>query len=196
MPSEGRLRKARNAALILLAIVGLMAFAIAMTRANVGLHGPHTKRVSSASLEPALAAAIEVKLGELKMRSVDEALEFALRQTRTRLRFGLGHPTRLEFGPAEREANCIEYAHFFARVFDMAAQKNKLHAKAYVVHSSRADVFNMVIPLPGLRDHDWVLIADDTPGDKRHWLVDPTFDDVWLGWDLTKNVDGDVKTIP
>jgi hypothetical protein len=25
------------------------------------------------------------------------------------------------------------------------------------------------------------------------WFVDPTFDDAGLGWDLTKNVRGDVK---
>ena len=190
------MRKARNIGLIVLAIVGLLAFAVAMTRAHVGLHAPHSTRISAAMLEPALSAAVEVKLAESRLRTVEQAMQFSLRQTGTALRFGLGHPTRLTFGVLEREANCIEYAHFFARVFDMAAQKNKLPAKAYVVHSTRADVFDMVVPLPGMRDHDWVLIADNTPGEKRHWLVDPTFDDVWLGWDLSKNVDGDVTTIP
>lgn len=187
------MRKARTALLVVLAIVGLLLFAIAMTRANVGLSAPHTPSASAATLDPALRAAIEVKLSEARLVSVEEALRFSLRHTGAALHFGLGHPTRLSFGPAEREANCIEYAHFFARVFGMAAEKNKLPAKAWVVHSGRADVFGMVVPLPGLRDHDWVLIADDTPGDKRLWFVDPTFEDIGLGWDLGKNVRGDVK---
>jgi len=185
-------KKARVFALALLAIVGLSLFAIALTRANVGLLGPHSTRAPAVTLDKALEAAIEFKLRETRIDSVEEAVTFSLRMTGARLHFGLGHPTRLTFGAEEREGNCIEYAHLFARIFDMAASRGKLRARAYVVHSARAEVFEKVVPLPGLRDHDWVVIEDETPGDKRQWFVDPTFEDAWLGWDLTKNVKGSV----
>ncbi|MDI1475121.1 hypothetical protein [Polyangium sp. y55x31] len=186
-------KKARVFVLALLAIVGLTLFAIALTRANVGLSGPHTTRASSATLDKPLEAAIEFKLREARLATVEEALELSLRLTGARLHFGLGHPTRLSFGAEEREGNCIEYAHLFARIFDMAAARSKLSARAYVVHSAQAEVFEKVVPLPGLRDHDWVVIEDDTPGEKKQWFVDPAFEDAWLGWDLTHNVKGDVK---
>ncbi|MDI1451497.1 hypothetical protein [Polyangium sp. 6x1] len=183
-------KKARVFALALLAIVGLTLFAIALTRANVGLDGPHTTRASSATLDKPLEAAIEFKLREARPATVEDAIELSLRMTGARLHFGIGHPTRLSFGAEPREGNCIEYAHLFARIFDMAAARSKLPARAYVVHSARAEVFEKVVPLPGLRDHDWVVIEDDTPGAKRQWFVDPAFEDAWLGWDLTKNVKG------
>jgi len=186
-------KKARIFALALLVIVGLTLFGIALTRANVGLEGPHTTRVSSATLDKSLEAAIEFKLREARPATVEDAIELSLRLTGARLHFGLGHPTQLSFGAEPREGNCVEYAHLFARIFDMAAARSKLPARAYVVHSDRAEVFEKVVPLPGLRDHDWVLVEDETPGASRQWFVDAAFEDAWLGWDLTHNVKGNVK---
>ncbi len=186
-------KKARVFVLALLAIVGLTLFASALTRANVGLVGPHTTRASAATLDKPLEAAIEFKLGETRLKTVEEAVRFSLRMTGARLHFGLGHPTRLSFGPEEREGNCIEYSHLFARLFDMAAARSKLSARAYVVHSASAEVYERVVPLPGFRDHDWVIVEDDTPGEKQQWFVDAAFEDAWLGWDVKQNVQGAVK---
>jgi hypothetical protein len=187
-------KKARTIVLTIAAVVGLLLFAVALTRAHVSLVAPHTTKPSAATLDPALRGAVEFLLGgDARPHTVEDAIRFSLKQTSARLHFGLGHPTNLSFSAAEREANCIEYSHMFARVFGMAAEKGKLSARAYVVHSARAEVFGSVVPLPGMRDHDWVLVVDDTSSENQLWFVDPTFDDALLGWDLKENVAGEVK---
>lgn len=180
--------------LALVALVGLGIFGIAMARARVSLLGPHVVQVSLARFDAPLDAAVRFQIEAEKPRSLEEALKFSLRVTGQQLRFGLGHPTKFAFGAEHRSGNCIEYAHLFTRVFEMAANRGKIAAKAYVVHSSRAEVFNRVLPFPGLRDHDWVVIVDKS--DKQQWFVDPAFDDAGLGWDLKTNVVGDIRVIP
>lgn len=186
------MRKLRRVVLGILALLGLLVFAVVMTRARVGLAGPHAVGPSLARFDAALDAAVRFQIEAEKPRTVEDAMQLSLKLTGDHLHFGLGHPTQFAFGATRRSGNCIEYAHLFARIFDMAAMRGKIAAKAYVVHSARAEVFGRMLPLPGLRDHDWVVIVDDV--DKRKWFVDPTFDDAWLGWDLATNVQGDVRT--
>lgn len=185
------MRKLLRIALALLAIVGLLVFCVVLARARVGLLGPHVVQPSLARLDAALDAAVRYQIEAEKPKTVEEALELSLKLTGNQLRFGLGHPTKYSFGAESRAGNCIEYAHLSSRIFDMITTRSKIAAKAYVVHSSRAEVFGRVLPLPGFRDHDWVVIVDNV--DKRKWFVDPTFDDAGLGWDLATNVVGDVR---
>jgi hypothetical protein len=193
-PRPPRLRKLIfRLVFALLALVGLTIFGIALARSRVGLIGPHIVQGSLARFDAPLDAAIRFQIEAEKPRNVEEALRFSLKRTGYQLRFGLGHPTKFAFGAEERPGNCIEYANLFVRIFDLVATRGKIAAQAYVVHSSRAEVFHRVLPLPGLRDHDWVVIVDKT--DKRQWFVDPTFDDAGLGWDLTTNVVGDVRVV-
>jgi hypothetical protein len=172
--------------------LGLLLIGIAITRAGVGLVGPHVVQPSLARLDAPLDGAIRFQIASENPHTVEEALRFSLKITGNQLRFGLGHPTNYSFGAEPRAGNCIEYAHLFVRIFEMTTIQDKIAAKAYVVHSSRAEVFEHVVPLPGLGDHDWVMIVDNV--DKRQWFVDPTFDDAWLGWELTTNVVGDIHT--
>ena len=61
-----------------------------------------------------------------------------------------------------------------------------------MVHSE-ARVLGQKLPMRGLDDHDWVLVVPGDPKEKRRF-VDPTFYDLGLGWDITSNVSGAVKT--
>lgn len=187
------MRKILRFVLALLAVVGLLIFGFALARARVALLGPHIVQVSLARLDAPLDAAVRYQIEAEKPQTVEAALKFGLKITGQQLRFGLGHPTKYAFGAETRAGNCIEYAHLFARVFDMAATKGKIAAKVYVVHSTRAEVFGYVLPFPGFRDHDWVIIVDNV--EKKQWFVDPTFDDAGLGWDLQTNVVGDIKVL-
>jgi len=187
------LRKLLRFNLVVLAAVGLVLAGIALTRAHIGLTGPHNVQPSLARLDAPLDAAVRFQIAAEKPQTVDEALRFALKVTGNQLRFGLGHPTKYTFGAESRSGNCIEYAHMFVRIFEMAGARGKIATKAYVVHSTRAEVFGRVLPLPGLQDHDWVLIVDDV--DKRQWFVDPAFHDAWLGWDIETNVVGKVRVV-
>jgi hypothetical protein len=185
------LRKFLRYALILLAILALPVVGIFVTRSHVGLLGPHIVQPSRARLDAPLDAAVRFEIAAEKPRTVAEAVTFSLKLTENQLRFGLGHPTKYAFGAEVRSGNCIEYAHLFVHVFEMVATRGSIAAKAYVVHSSRAEIFGRSLPFPGLHDHDWVVIVDNV--DKRQWFVDPTFDDMWLGWDLKTNVVGDIR---
>jgi hypothetical protein len=184
-------RKPIRILLAMVAILGLVVVFIALARARVSFLGPHIVQPSLARFDSSLDAAIRYQIEAEKPQSVDDALRLALKITGNQLRFGLGHPTKFAFGADGRAANCIEYSHLFVKIFEMAASRHKIAAKAHVVHSSRAEVFGYMLPLPGLRDHDWVVIVDNV--DKRKLFVDPTFDDAGLGWDLTTNVVGDVR---
>jgi hypothetical protein len=157
------------------------------------LLAPHTARRSAAVLEKPLERAVDASLGKTTVDSVESALDFSLAASDRLLRFGLGHPQSLSFAAAEREGNCIEYAHLFARVFEKAAAKGKLDARVYVVHSARAELFGRKVPFAGWEDHDWVLIQQGTGEEARRWYVDPTMHDAGLGWDISANVRGAVK---
>jgi len=187
-------RKSLRFLLAILALVALGIITIAMARARVGLFGPHVVQPSLARFDAALDAAVRFQIEAEKPQTADDALRLALKMTGNQLRFGLGHPTKFAFGADGRSGNCLEYSHLFVKIFEMTANRNKIAAKAYVVHSSRAEVFGRVLPFPGLRDHDWVVIVDNV--DKRKLFVDPTFADAGLGWDLATNVVGDVRPLP
>jgi hypothetical protein len=143
---------------------------------------PHTVKPSAARFDPDLQKRLDGAVGARRAPTVTQAIEIALEETGSRLHFGLKHKTRLDFGPDEREGNCIEYAHFFAAAFDMTARSNGLAARAWTVHSAEARVLGLRVPGRGWGDHDWVLVADETTGGR--WYVDPTMADAGFGWDI------------
>ncbi len=178
-----------------LAVVLLFATAAgaALPHFAFALLPPHTARRSTAVLDKALERAVDGSLARATPDSVESAMDIALSASDRLLHFGLTHPTSLSFAAAEREGNCVEYAHLFARVFDKAAARAKLDARAYVVHSAKAEVLGYKVPLPGWDKHDWVLIQQGTGDDAQRWYVDPTMHDAGLGWDISANVKGTVK---
>jgi hypothetical protein len=178
-----------------LAVVLLFATAAgaALPRFAFQLLPPHTAKRSSAVLERPLERAVDATLAKAAPDSVESAMDVSLSVSDKILHFGLDHPQSLSFAAASREGNCVEYAHLFARVFDRAAARAKLDARAYVVHSGKAEVLGHKLPFRGFEDHDWVLIQEGSGDDARRWYVDPTMHDAGLGWDVSASVRGTVK---
>ncbi len=154
---------------------------------------PHTAKRSGAVLERPLERAVDATLASAAPDSVESAMDVSLSVSDKILHFGLGHTQSLSFAAASREGNCVEYAHLFARVFDRAAARAKLDARAFVVHSGKAEVLGHKVPFRGFEDHDWVLIQEGSGDDARRWYVDPTMHDAGLGWDISASVRGTVK---
>lgn len=185
-----------------LAVVLLFATAAAAAIPHYALEllAPHTVKRSAAVLDKPLEKALDAAIEKTEIASVDDAMNFSLSATDKLLHFGLEHPTSMSFSGADREGNCIEYAHLFAHVFDRVASKSGLSARAFAVHSAKARVFGRALPMRGWDDHDWVLIQDGTGAEASRWFVDPTFNDMGLGWDISANVRGpisaDVKAQP
>ena len=176
-------------------VVGVVLVARSFVAAIlVTFQAPHGARQAMASLDRELSRAVETQIDEAKIESLDELVELSLGMTGERLRFGLGHKTSLAFGSKVREGNCIEYAHLFATVFNRAADRKRIAARAYVVHSD-ARVVGLRLPVRGLDDHDWVMVVP-TAGGARPLFVDPTFHDLGLGWDISRSVSGDVRAPP
>lgn len=174
------------------------AAAAALPHYAFELLAPHIARRSQAALDEDFSRLIEAALDKSKPDTVDAALDFSLSATDKFLHFGLSHPTSKTFTITPREANCIEYAEMFARVFERAVKGAHIDARVFVVHSSKARLFGQKVPLRGWEDHDWVLIEDRSAGPKeeiRRLYVDPTLHDVQLGWDISTNVKGSV-TLP
>lgn len=169
------------------------AAAAALPHFAVEFLPPHSVKRSAAVLDKPLERAVDTALAKTEIKSVEEAMDFALSASDKLLRFGLEHPTSMSFTAAEREGNCIEYANLFARVFDKAAAKGGLSARAYAVHSAKAQLFGRAVPMRGWDDHDWVLIQDGSGAEARRWYVDPTLHDAGLGWDVSANVRGPVS---
>src|SRR4051812_17719539 len=178
-----------------LAIILLFATAAgaALPRYAFEFLPPHAAKRSAAVLDDGLGKAVDAGLARTEITSVEGAMDFSLSVSDKLFHFGLEHPTSLAFVAAEREGNCIEYAHLFAKVFDKAAARGGLAARAYVVHSARAQVFGRAVPMRGWEDHDWVLIQEGTGEEARRWFVDPTLHDFGLGWDISPNVRGPIK---
>jgi hypothetical protein len=176
-----------------LAVILLFATAAgaALPRYAFELLPPHTAKRSAAALDKPFERAVDGAVAKTTIDSVEAAMDFSLAVTDRMLHFGLDHPTSMAFA-AEREGNCIEYAHLFARVFEKAAAKGGLEARVYVVHSGKAQVFGRPMPFRGWNDHDWVLIQDGSGDEARRWYVDPTMHDAGLGWDISTNVRGPV----
>jgi hypothetical protein len=181
--------------------LGVLAFVLlfataagaALPRFAFQLLPPHTAKRSAAVLEKPLERAVDASLAKAQLDSVQAAMDFSLSASDKLLHFGLEHPQSLSFTAAEREGNCIEYAHLFARIFDKAAAVAKLDARAWVVHSAKAEVLGRKLPFRGWGDHDWVLIREGSGDDAKLWYVDPTMHDAGLGWDISANVRGTVK---
>jgi hypothetical protein len=183
-----------TAALLLLAT----AAGAALPHYAFELLTPHVARRSQAALDEDLARLIETALDKTRPDTVDAALDFSLSATDKFLHFGLSHPTSRAFTTTPREANCIEYAELFAKIFERTVKGAHLDARVYVVHSGKARLFGQKVPLHGWEDHDWVLIEDHSAGPKeeaRKLYVDPTLHDMQLGWDIATNVKGTV-TLP
>ncbi|MEO7330507.1 MAG: hypothetical protein ABI193_18170 [Minicystis sp.] len=160
------------------------------------LQAPHAAHRSTAVLDEGLRQALDAGIAKSEPDTVEKAVDFSLAVTDKILHFGLSHPTSKTFTITPREANCIEYAELFARVFDKAAAEKHLPARAFVVHSDKARFFGQKVPMKGWGDHDWVLIEDKSGDDKappRRWYVDPTLHDAGLGWDISSNVKGEIK---
>lgn len=168
------------------------AAAAAVPRFAFELLAPHVVKRSTASLDKPLEKAIATALDKTTITTVEEAMDFSLSVTDKLLHFGLDHPTSMSFTAADREGNCIEYANLFARVFDKAAHKGGLTARAFAVHSDKAHLFGRAVPLKGFGDHDWALIQDGQGDEAQRWFVDPTMHDAGLGWDVSANVKGAV----
>jgi hypothetical protein len=153
---------------------------------------PHHVKLPAATLDRELAQAIDARVDAAQPRAAEHVLQLALDATAARLHFGLGHRTNLAFG-AEREGNCIEYAHLFATVFERARARARVEARAYVVHSDDARVLGERLGAPGLGDHDWNLVVVRTAEGARTLFVDPTLYDAGMGWDIRGSVAGDVR---
>lgn len=157
------------------------------------LFAPHSVQPSRASLDSRLSQKIADALQQKAPSTADEVLAFALKTTGEHLHFGLDHKTQFSFGENEREANCIEYAHLFVKIYSMAAKKAGLSFKAYAVHSANAKVLGARVPMPGWQDHDWVCIElwPQSPEPKRLY-VDPTLYDAGFGWNIQGSVKGTI----
>jgi hypothetical protein len=156
---------------------------------------PHSAVRSGAVLKEPLAKELVAARQGAELPDVPALIRFTLAQTRPRLHFGLDHKTSLAFDQTEREGNCIEYSHLFAKLFDETATDAGLRASAYVVHSGRAHLLGMRIPRRGWNDHDWVLVVerDASNAEAARYFIDPSFDDSGLGWNIKPSVRGEVK---
>jgi len=177
------------------------AVAIVSTTASIGfalgsfsfeLLPPHVAKKTSAVVDAKLSAEIDAEATKSAPKTVDDVVRASLRLTDSHLHFGLDHPTLLSFNATEREANCIEYAHLFAFAFDRIATRSSVKARAFVVHSSKARLFGMKIPMKGWEDHDWAIVDAGT----TRRFVDPTLNDSGLGWNIEANVKGSVSVPP
>jgi hypothetical protein len=155
---------------------------------------PHHVRLSAATLTPTLARHLDAEVAAKAPATVDEALQVALEATARHLHFGLSHRTSLSFDDAEREGNCIEYAHLFAAAFARASAVAHIDARAFVVHSDDARVLGEKLGIPGYGDHDWNLVVLHGPNGEKRIYVDSTMYDAGLPWDIEGSVRGEVKT--
>jgi len=175
------------------AITGaLLLFAATAAEASQRMfvfRAPHKVHRSDAHVEAGLQKQLVAELRNAPVGNIESAIRFAVDATGRALHFSLGHKTSMYFGTAERAANCIEYANLFASFFDVTAKTLNLPASAYVVHSANARVLGNKMPFRGWKDHDWAMVVTR---DGRRWFVDPTLADAGLGWDIEKNVEGEV----
>jgi hypothetical protein len=190
---RGRRSIKRAAALGSIAAIGLLDVGFAGADAparGLSIDPPHHVRKSAATLDLALTREVYAEVVDADVRSTRDAIELALRITGRHLTFGLSHRTSLAFGVTDREANCVEYAHLFAKIFDFVQRKGQLGARAYEVHSDKASFFGIRIAFRGLGEHDWALVVDRNG---QRTFVDPTFADAGLDWDIHSNVHGELS---
>jgi hypothetical protein len=150
----------------------------ALAHSLLELSPQHVVSKTKAELDPALQKEIIDGMRGRSIKTADDVVAYALEHSRAQLHFGMAHKTSLRFG-AEREANCVEYAHFFAKVTAIVAKEAKIDLRVRVVRS-KATMGGKAIPLKGWDTHDWVLIR---AGEQR-LRIDPSFDDAGLGAEL------------
>jgi hypothetical protein len=153
---------------------------------------PHVVRRGAAQLDAAFGRRVDRDAAAAKLAAPEDLVAFALRETAAALHFGLGHRTRLAFDGADREGNCVEYAELFAAIVER--ERGPLDVRVWIVRSD-ARVLGSAVPDPAWKDHDWVLVAARAraPEGPRRLYVDPTLDDMGLGWDLAPAVRGAVR---
>ncbi len=156
----------------------------AALRGLLELSPAHAVVSPGATLAPTLRAEVLAGMKGRAFASSADVVSYALEVSRAKLHFGMDHSTSLRFGEAEREGNCIEYAHLFGEVVELVAKEAKIDMKVRVVRS-RATLAGQRIPLEGWDTHDWVLVKAGT----ETRLLDPSFDDAGLGVELEKVVD-------
>lgn len=175
--------------MILAAAFLLLALAVPLARWGVRLGPHHAVLPSRAQLDPDLERSLLEDLAKIKPSTVPEAIQASLRLTGKQFHFGLRHHTTLVFGIPAREGNCVEYAQLFLFIFKEAEGLSNLQARARAVRSE-ASLWGYKIPSRAWNDHDWVLIEEGNSG--KRWYVDPTMFGAHLGWNLEKNICGEV----
>ncbi len=187
-------RRLRQAGLLGVAVVLLVVGIRLAPMAVVRFNGPHRFSAPAAILD----AAVVQSLGHVpRSSSAEELIAVALDETSRRLHFGLSHRTTLQFGSAEREGNCIEYAHLFASLVRRFGRDAGLDVTATVVRSFDPRLAGQTIPGRSFADHDWVLVEAGhgaPPAGQQRWFVDPSLHDLGLGWDIEHLVRGPVGT--
>ena len=175
----------------IIAIVGVAMLARnTIAQMVVTFQTPHLVRAPTAVVDQVLAQSLDMEAAAAKIGTPDNLVSFALRMTAGALHFGLVHRTSLSFDGAEREGNCVEYAHLFASILNR--EHGSVDARAWVVRSD-AKVLGRTMPDAAWKDHDWVLVVVCTPEATRRLFVDPTLYDMGLGWDISRAVHGDVR---
>lgn len=166
----------------------MLAFALAAPL--FVLDPPHKVGRSQAKLESTLKTQLAADLRDAPVpATVQGAIRYAVEATGKALHVAPAHKTSMYFGTAERGANCVEYAHFFAAVFDLAAKQLGVQAQAWPVHSRRARPVAKKQPLRAWKDHDWALVRDKAG---NRFFVDPALADSGGPWDISDAVGGEV----
>jgi hypothetical protein len=180
-----------RAGLAILTIVAVTSLVrVAPAQMLITLRAPHAVRDPKAIVDDGLLERIDARAAAAKIETPEQLVAFALHETGSMLHFGLAHPTRLRFDATDREGNCVEYAELLATVLNR--ERAQLHARAWVVRSD-ARLLGHAIVDPAWKDHDWVLLVVHSTDGTRRLYVDPTLDDMGLGWDLSRAVRGDVR---
>jgi hypothetical protein len=151
---------------------------------------PHTARAPTATLDAPLSRELDRQAAEANATTPAALVTFALGITAHALHFGLGHRTSLSFHPGEREANCVEYAELFATIVNR--EHGALDLRAWVVRSD-ARLFGQKLADPAWKDHDWVLVVVHDGDVTSRLYVDPTLQDMGLGWDISGAVHGEPR---
>lgn len=188
-PRRVRPARSRRLAASLFVVVLLATGAALAAWEGLGLVPAHDVRRAVAQPDATLSTRADQETASAAA-TVPALLDATLRVTDGALHFGLNHRTTLRFTSVEREGNCVEYAQLFATLFNRAARAKGVAARAWPVRS-QARFFGARVAMRGWTDHDWVLIED---AGGRRWYVDPTLHDAGLGWDVSSNVQGVVRT--
>jgi hypothetical protein len=158
-------------------------------RLTFALVPPHTLAGGAAVLSAEKRAQLDQELEFSRPFDRDQAIDFALDYTAASLWPSLspGQASSLEFGLGKRKGAPADYAALFVVAFEAASKRVGSTARAWPVRSD-VRVFNKVIPMKSLAEHDWILVRD--PADGARIYLDPMLYDAMLGSSLARNVKG------